>query len=342
MRGASVLTMANPGWHRKRSLTAGEFALSWNVGKSGLLSAKIPARTAATLASVLGRRDLKGAWVAWRSPQLGNWGGIIRRNPTDVGDGLMELSADSFEVLFKGVLTRRTYLTATGSAGNLALNVITDSATDRQLWIDDIAADDTGPTMSIEWRGDDLYDVLDELAQSSGYEWNVFLNDDWTIAFRFRKRIGSSKLGAVLYAEGYNIASIDNQVQPSIETLANDIRAVPGDQLWETAPGAIATDSDSIVTYGRQAYTRRYVDLSGPASLETRARSDLILAAQPATPATIVVPVTDRQLPDVRIGDSVRYWSARQNARYELRIMSISYEAASGQVKLAGDGTVID
>lgn len=333
-----LLTVANPGYARQRTAVCAELAASWEVSKPGILSAKLPWKQAQTLAGQIGRTTLLGAWVAWRSPQLGAWGGIVRRLPSDVGEGLVELSADSFHVLLKGVVTRRDYTTATGSAGELAINAIADAATDRQLWLDSWAADNTGPTKRIDRRGDDLYDVIDGLATDSGYEWDVTLADDWTINFEFRKRIGQDRTGRVLYADGYNVVPAGN-VSPSIEELANEIRAVPGDQRWESAPGVLVTDADSVRTYGRRSETRRYLGLSDIASLETQARLDLVTASVPAIPIAITVTIRDRQLPNVRIGDTVRYWSARQDARYALRIVSIAYEARDGSVKLAGDAT---
>lgn len=341
MRSAALVTVATPGFSTLRTVAVSDLAVSWEVSKPGLLSGKLPWKAAAALAGALGRDTLLGAWVAWQSPQLGNWGGIVARNPSDVGEGMMELSADSFHKLLSGIVTRRDYTTATGSPGALAINAITDAATDRQLWLDAIAADDTGPTMRLDARGDDLYDVIDGIATDSGYEWNVALNDDWTISFELRKRIGKNRLGRVLYADGYNVVPAGT-VSPSIDELANELHAVPGDQQWETAAGAIVADADSVRTYGRRAATRRYVGLSDVSSLETRGRLELATAAQPSIPAAITVPITDRQLPNVRIGDSVRYWSARQNKRYELRVFAISYESRDGTVKLSGDCADMD
>jgi hypothetical protein len=339
MISSSLITISNPGFHRKRAVAVGQLAVSWQVSAAGLLSANLPWRDAGKLAAELGRDSLLGAWVAFRSPQLGAWGGIVDRSPSDVGAGTVELSCDSFHALFRGVATRRDYTTATAGPGGLALNAVTDAATDRQLWLDAMGADAGGPSVSIDWRGDDLSDVLDGLAQDSGWEWTVELNDDWTISFAFRKRIGANRLGSVLFADGYNVTPQEGAVQPTLDGLANEIRAVPGDQAWESAAGAVAVDADSVVARGRHAQTRRYVGLSDTSSLYTRAVTDLARSAQPAIPVTISVPVTDRYVRNAREGDSVRYWSSKQNARYELRIATRSYDADAGLVRFAGDAS---
>lgn len=330
MSTSLLITVANHGWRNRRVIEVSSASCGWEVGKARTLSVSLPASDAHRL----GFSELKGLWVRMDFGGLGPWGGIIRRNPTETLSGTMELSCDSFHMLLKHIRTPRTYRQASAPAGALWMRALADCATDRRLWLDSYAADEDGPLLTTEWRGDDLYDLTDYLATNSNHEWDVTLNDDWSITGEFRRTIGRRKQS--LLADGYNVAV--GGVSPSSETIVNDIIAVSDDQQWETAPGVIVTDADSLaMPWGRQAETRRYAGVTGVDSLYVRAKQDLARDASPAIPATVVIAATDMAAYDIRQGDTVPYWSARQNAQYDFRVRSRAFSTEDGQLQLGGE-----
>lgn len=329
--GNLLLTVSEPGWRDKRDVQVVSVAASWEVSTLGLLSAKLPAKRA----HLLGIGEWLGKWVRADLGRQGIWGGIIQRNPTETSDGTMELSCDSFHALFDGIATAATYRQASASAGALWLRAIADAPTNRTRWISSIRADEDGPSIAMEWRGDDLYDLSGYLADTSDHEWDVVLNADWTISAVFRKRVGRDRRGRVLLIEGRN--GVSGQVAPSRDDLVNVIRAHHEEEQWETSPVTIAIDARSRQRYEEITKTRSYAAMTGPESLYIRAKQDLARESVVKMPTTVIVPASDRQLSDVRQGDTVRYWSARQNKRGDLRIISRSIDVSEGTVKLAGD-----
>lgn len=329
MNGGILLTISDPGFRNQRTVEVASLSASWEVSAIGRLSATIPA----DVAHRLGFTYLVDKWVHWDGGRCGLWGGVIRRTPTETRNGTMELSCDTFHVLFQGIATQRSYRQASAPAGALWVRAVSDAATDRRLWVDSYAADEDGPLVALEWRGDDLYDVSDWLATNTGHEWDVTLDTNLKISAEFRKRVGRTK--RVILADGYNVTA--GQVAPSVDPVVNEIIAIPEEQQWERTARSVVVDASSVTRFGRVQETRRYAGLSGPESLFTRARLDLERDAELAIPATVIVPATDPVNGSIRQGDSVRYWSARQNRQYEMRITSRSIDVAEGQVTYAGD-----
>lgn len=302
---------------------------SWEVSAIGRFSCHIPAKRA----HALGLGDLKGKRLRWDHPTMGAWGGRIKRNPTETMAGTMELSADSHHAAMKGVLTPISMDTATGSPGQLALRLLTVSATDRRMPFDSIIASSGGPVLRVDLRGDDLFDVISSLASENDHEFDVTLNDDGTVDWAFKRRVGNDLTANVILSEGWNVYG--GTIAPTTDSIVNHILAVSDDQDWVTAPKKVVIAPDSITAYERQAETRRYTGMPGRASLNVRANADLTYDSLPAIPATITLRDNHPVLSLIRQGDTVRLWSDRQNAQYFFRIVSRSVE--DGTAKIAGD-----
>ena len=327
------VTIADPNWRNAVSVPVSGPSASWQVSTIGRFSGVIPAGRA----HGLGFDDLKGKGIRYDDPYMGPWGGTIQRNQTDSGSGIMELSADSFHARMRGIRTPIMSKTISGASGQLALYVMTQSPTDKRLWFDSIAASSDGAVQRLDLRGDDLYDVVSSLASDSDHEFNVILNDDGTIDWEFRRRIGSDNTGSVILSEGWNVMSC--QVSPSIDGMVNDILAVSNEQDWITAPRRRIIDPDSVIAYEHQSEIRQYLGNAGTGSMVTRAKRDLEINGIAAIPATVSMPGNRVELRSIREGDTVRLWSNRQNARYFFRVISRSIERSGGNAvaKLAGD-----
>lgn len=329
LRGGHFAIIARPRWQNPVYVPVSQPSASWAVSDIGVFSAHLPAARA----HALGFDNLKDLWIRWDHPTMGIWAGVIKRNPTEINSGVMELSADSFHVRMKGVRTPTSLQVLSGSPGQLALRLLTMSATDKRLWFDDIAASASGPALRLELRGDDLYSAIESLANENDHEFDITINDDGTIDWAFKRRIGRDKRGSVLLVEGVNV--LGGQIAPTTDGLVNDILAVSDEQDWTFAKKRVVANPDSIDQYERIAVTRRYTGSPGGSSLVTRANQDLAIESYEAVPVSITMQAQNPLLSAIRQGDTVRFWSSSQNRRYWFRVMSRSFDGSLA--KLAGD-----
>lgn len=328
----TYLTIAERRWGDKREVRAGDISANWSVSRPGRLSAILDAKQA----WLLDVTDYLGKWVRWDHPTMGTWGGIVQDVVYDFQRGTVELSCDSFHDLFAKRRTPATYRQDSAPAGSIVLRAITDTNAEDAIGIDSAAADGDGPLFQIQWRGQELGSVIQSVASMAGMEYDVTVDDDtWSVDFEFRHRVGRDQTGSVLLVEGYQI--VDGQATRSRANLVNDRLAASPESDWAKAKKTVVVNAASVDAYGRRQDTERYAGLTSVPALQSRARTDLLRLGQPAIPLSIRVPDTERQLLDVRNGDTIRLWSASANATYSFRVMNRAVVAAQGIVTLTGD-----
>lgn len=331
----TLLTIAERGWGDKRAIVAGDVSASWSVSRPGKLSAILDARRA----WLLDVDDYVGKWVRWDHPTCGAWGGVVQDAQCDLQRGTVELSCDSFHDLLAKRRTPATYRQASAPAGSLVLRAITDAGVDDPVPLDSAVADEDGPLFQFQWRGQELLSIVSGMASTAAMDYDVTLDDDTdAIALEFRRRVGRDQTGSVLLVEGYHV--IDGTITRSRANLVNDRLAVSADQNYQDAAITVVVDGDSIAAYGRRQDTARYPNVGDAWALATRARADLQTLASPQNPVSIRVPDNEKQLTDVRTGDTIRLWSASANATYAFRVMNRAVMAAQGIVTLSGDAEV--
>ena len=329
----ATLTVAEPGWGDLREVRVASVSAAWAVSRVTRLSAFVDARDA----WLLGITDWLGLWVRWDHPTMGTWGGVVQDAAYDLGRGTLELGCASFLTLLSKRRTAKEYVQASAPAGALVLRALTDADNEAPLGFDSLSADEDGPLFQVSWRGEDLLRLTQRLASTADAEFDATVDDDGAVAFAFRHRVGQDRRGDVALIEGYQI--VDGSLTPSIANLVNDRLAVSADVDWQDAAAAIATDPDSILTYGRRQDTVRYQGYSTGPALYGRAKADLVLASLPVAPASIRVPDTEPQLLDVRQGDTIRVVSASSNALWDFRVVGRSVYAETGVATLVGDAT---
>ena len=331
--GLSTLTIGARRWGNAQSVTVASVSASWGVSTIGRLSAVLTARQAGRL----GFASLLGLWVLWEHETLGPWGGVVEDVTFDLDRGTVEMGAASFATLLRKRRTSRSFRTQSAPAGSLWLRAMTDVQTDQDLDIDSAAADEDGTLFTVEWRGDDLFQLTDSLATASQHEYDVAVDADRRIAAEFRAQVGADRRGSVLLIEGRDV--LGGQIAPTSYDLVNDLLAVSADGDWAAVEHAVVLDGDSLEAYGRHQGVAAYDYTTRRATLVPRAEEDLVTLSVPAIPASLRVAASNRQLTAFTHGDTVRLWSASANAMYDFRVLSRAVDADEGVVTLAGDCT---
>lgn len=331
LTGLSSLIIADRGWSDRRELRVASVSASWRLNAPGILSATLSAQDA----WLLDIEDFNGRWIRWDHPLMGTWGGKVLDTRVNFNTGAMELSCESFLTELKKRRTRKTERTVNASPGSLVYRAFGDISSN-DLPFDTILCDTGGNPVTMQWRADDLYSVVNRLSNANGYQFDATLDpDEWTIDFQFRRQVGEDKTGAVLFIEGYQIAG--GTAVTSIANLVNDILAVDGDADWDDAITLPVVDPDSIQTYGRRQATVRYYGLPTRESLYSRAKIDLLTSTEPVIPVSFKLSDREPQLVDVRCGNTIRAMSASANAEWIVMITGRGVDADTGVVTIVGD-----
>ena len=325
--GPQTVILADPGGGNKREVRVGNISASWQINGIPRLSALMPLRDAWRQ----GIDDYTDLELYWQHPTCGMWGGIVKR--TRASGQTLELGARGMVRKLKKSTVRRTYFQARGSAGALVARALQDGNGERPLF-NAIEVDDAGPLISVEWRGDDRFQVVDRLAKASGQQYRVDVAEDFTTTFQFGVRAGEDKTGSVLIAEGYNAGDMDIIIDS--ENVENRILAVSAADDWADAAWTIVADGKSIRDRGLHQGTRRYYGLTSPGALAERARVELNELRNPTMVATVTMSARTGLLAEITEGDRVRLWSASMNRRFFFDIEQRAINESTGQVALVG------
>lgn len=326
---ATTVRLSRPGWGNPADLQAAQLACDWDVAGAGSCSFV----TSREALHAIGITDAKGAWCIYEHPSQGRWSGVITDQRANT-DASLSLTATSLHWLLSAKRTARKEHTGHLPAGALAQIAIRDTAVDTTLWLDTIEADEDGALFSQDWRGDDLVDVLDRLASTTGQEWDVTVADDGAITFLWRVRLGRDRTGTVLLREGIELADVE--VTESIATIVNDMLGASDSDEWPDAASAVAEDPDSISAYGRRQDTQTYLG-ADPESLEAYAAADVAVLAQPVRAFRGTIPASHPVANEVRHGDIVGVWLRAANYAGTLRVTNRAVDIDAGTIALAGE-----
>lgn len=334
--GLSTIQVCDPGWGNPRALSVAHTSASWGVNTVGVLSAMAPCRQI----NLSGIDELKGKWIRWDHQTMGPWVGVCTSDPADLGAGTVELSCLSIVSLLKKRITGFRADPIPAPAGSHVYRLFADGNWDRDIPFE-IAADEDGPPLVMEWRGDEVFDVMDNLASSAGYEYNVTVSDSdhGRMTLAFRKNVGRDMRGSVLLHEGRD--TIDGRVEPDITDLVNNILAVSSDDQWSAVDRTVVRDTDSVDTYGELQERREYDYAVRSSSLRTRAQQDLATSAQPVIAVTLRLRDRHPRLADIRDGDTIRFGCASKNRYYEFRVTSRSVDVNDGTALLGGSAVEV-
>src|SRR4029077_13434504 len=140
--------------------------LGWRCNGTARMSARMRSKDA----HLLGVPTLLGRWVFVTSP-LSYWAGYLEDLPTRIDDQTIEFAAVDMSGLMDLCLTPRTYRQSSGSAGSLIARAIATSNSDEPLRFTNVACDEDGSPVTIEWRGEATGRVVQTLANGANGLW---------------------------------------------------------------------------------------------------------------------------------------------------------------------------
>lgn len=322
---STELLLTRPGQTAWAGLMAGEIGCSWSVKQAGALSARVRGRDL----TAAGISDPLGYWVRYDHPTAGTWGGVVTDQAIDLTDGTVELAARSFHALTEKRRTARNYQQSMGPAGSLALRAIADVNRDDASYLASWQADETGDPVKVEWRGDDLGQVLTKLAQGAGQEWTV----DADRNLRFRTRLGTTR-DDVLLVHGYHIAG--GTLLRSLAPVVNDLLAVSGSGTYRAANSKVYEHAASIRQYGRRQGTRVYANLRALSALDARAQRDVRALATPPAICSLEVIDVDGCWTGLREGDVIWVAIPVAGVQKRLRILARALDVEAKTLTITG------
>src|SRR5207344_1458609 len=136
-------------------------------------------------------------------------------------------------------LTPRTYRQSSGSAGSLIARAIATSNSDEPLRFTNVACDEDGAPVTIEWRGEATGRVVQTLANGANGLWRVEVNSDRDINFSYQAQ-PLDRRGKTLLVEGYDV--LGGSVTGSIAGMVNDLLGIANDRDWQRASGSRIVD----------------------------------------------------------------------------------------------------
>jgi len=313
----STLTVCDEGWQRPRTIPASQVVATWAINQPATLSAIV------TMADVarLGRTDLIGAWVSWEHPIQGTFGGVIDDDPFDLDNGTIALTATGIgESLLMDRTTPVLLEPDTGHAGALIRRAMTLSQTADPLPFRSVQWDESGPVAEVEWRGEPIWDVIQNVLDQTGQEMQITIDRDRNIDLVIREQIGTDRTASVLIAEGYQVAG--GRIDHSRLSVTNDITGIAADEDWERSANARIENETSRARYGRRQAVRRYENVVSPLSVKAKVRTDIRNEAVAPYLPTITLPPMHKVGLKIREGDTIRYWSKAANRETLFRVYS--------------------
>ena len=331
--GNALLTVSAANGANARLLPVSDVSAAWAVSEVGTLSAFIPSRTAYRQ----GYDEWKGLRVLYQHSHAGPWAGTIVDDPVTLDDGTLELSAqDVGRIGLHGRRTPYLFPIQMGAAGTLVRRAFSLAAQETPQWITDIHCDEDGRLFEVEFRADDLLSFVRRMADDSGQEWETGVNDDGSLYFRWRKRIGRDR--DILLVEGYQIAG--GSVTRSIETVVNDLQGIADDRDYARAATNVVRSPSSIDRFGTIQGSTRFPGVVNVSTVEPQTRAAVAMSAEPVIAPTITIPDTHPIVAEIRNGDGFRLVVGSANAEYQMRAMR--RHVAGGVMEITGDAAEVE
>lgn len=321
------------GWREPLVVGAADIIATWSVSEVGAFSCRLPTRDFRALG--LGRGHL--VWLRWTDRLHGAWGGVITSTRVaSVREPVITLNASSFAWLLSGRPTPVAYRQQAGRAGAHVRRLLNDGLNPDPLPFTVIECDESGPALTMDWRGEDSLDVLRSLANLSGQEWNVTVEDDNAIAFRWKARIGRDRRHEVLLAEGAEI--VDGEIDDDVTPARNTLLAVANNRDYERSERHYVENAAAVRALGgHRMEVRRYDRALTEGAIRPLALADVRREATPPYLATLHLDINHPTGRWLREGDTVRAWLPSINLAAAFRGMSRTVDQRNGLLILAGE-----
>lgn len=216
---------------------------SWEVNGAGEFSAF--ARLTDALAIEPDPEELRGWWLTWEHPALGDWGGVV----TDVAirsSGIVELACRGWLDLLAKRLTRQRNTSISAYAGAIAGRIVRDAGRDAPTGILDTSCDDGGPFVAWRDDGGEVLAAINRLADTSDQDYAVGESDR---IFYWRRRFGTDLTSSVQLLAGTHVS----EWRPtfSLDPVITEVVLAPSDrQRFATVPAVSGFDAAAYGRYG--------------------------------------------------------------------------------------------
>lgn len=324
----SEIRLATQSFNDHVNVKVVDVSCSWNVAEAGTLSALV-------LMDEFKRipyEEILDKWVAWEST-AGLWGGTVDTLSYHLASRYVEISCRSFHDLLSARRTGIVDLPGRTPGGIVSRAIGETRMSDPPL-INTYDIEEIGAPISHQLRDDDLAQVISTIAQSSGAEWRVQLEPDYTLTFEFRKKLGRNRMGEVHLHEGVHF--FDGDITETVNGMFNDIKAMATDDDYANSSANVVTAGRSIKKYRRRQTTRRYEGLVKESILTPRARADMEKEAYPITTARLTLHNVDEIFERFQEGDLITVVSETANRILYLRVMSRTL-TSEGFLDIAGE-----
>lgn len=326
-------TISEPGNDSPKRLPMNGIDCNWRINERGQASAELETKTLRD-AGLLSTVDAcEGYWFSYRHRRLGPWAGVIQQVIHDLGTGTTEVAAETFEALFDKRLTEDDYEIPTGDAGGLAKKAIMDVGRGGSVYITSFKIGVTG-LVDVIARGEQLVDLVDQLAALADAEWRVTTSR----VFEFAPKLGENKTASVVLLNGRDIGP-NSRIMGDRRPKVNKVVAKSGVSAYTRKTAVVVRDDRSIERTGEREGEIVFPYLIRQSALLPAARKELARLLRLGRSATIEVLDTHGAWSAFREGDVVRLRVPSCGVRLDFRIMVRAWDSTSDRLMVSGELT---
>lgn len=303
---------------------------SWEVNQPGEFSAY--ARLTDLWEHVTEPSDLRGMWLMWEHPYLGDWGGVI----TDVAvpsRGTLELAARGWLALLDKRLTRQRDTAVLAHAGAIAGRVVRDAGAVEPTGIVSVDADNWGDFVAHRDDGGEVLSTLARLSAMSDQDYGVGEADR---IFYWRRRWGRNLTTSVQLVQGAHIA--DFRPSWALGPVVTEVVLSPSDpSRFATTPSVSGRDADTYAAFGPRQQRGTFRGNLNRASAQSVARKQAERFARRGHLIELDIVNHDGCFARFRRGDTITVVLADTDAAYHVRVLLMSWDQESNVLRVSGE-----
>lgn len=303
---------------------------SWEVNAAGEFSAFCRLSDALAIESEPER--LRGWWLTWEHPTLGDWGGVVQ--DVAIPDaGTLELSARGWlSLLDKRITTKRT-TTVTAHAGPIAARIVRDAGRIHPTGIVGVSADAWGDFVAWRDDGSDVLAAVRRLSDMSGQDYTVGEDDR---VFYWRRRFGSDKTGSVQLVQGTHISRW--RASYALAPVVTEVILAPNDrQRFARVPAVSGFDADAYAAYGPRQQRGTIRGRLDRASAQAAAQKQAEQLSRRGRLIELDVVDFDNIWERFRKGDTINVLLSDIDDCLAVRILLMSWDQDSNLVRVSGE-----
>jgi hypothetical protein len=244
-------------------------SFSWLINETG--TGNVEVMTADLLdAGLLPPWRLGGKCAFWEHPTLPAHNGVLTAPTAGVEDETTELVWRTWDVELDGRRTPRLMLAGAATAGAIVKRSIEDrdrASTPLRLSVN---ADEQGASIPASHRAADLRALLRDATRIANIEYRVSHSSR---AIESGVRVGTDKSASVVLIEGKHV--VGGRVGYDLESIHNEVFAVPADTPYGRARGITVRDEEGISVHGLRQTTVVFPGMESRGQLRTAAENTL-------------------------------------------------------------------